>query len=98
MTEMAAESMKEDQSEEINALRNVKKFLTIKLSQNQVTLESMQKEIVTLNELLQDQKKDNRQLQDKLFTLEESRENNKELVKELNLKYAKIVNKSDLDK
>jgi septal ring factor EnvC (AmiA/AmiB activator) len=90
-SQMAAESFKEDQSEEINALRNVKKFLTLKLSQNQATLESMQKEIVVLNELLQNEKKEKRQLGEKLMGLEEIKESNKEVLKDLNLKYVNIV-------
>ena len=79
-------------------MRNVKKFLTIKLSQNQVTLESLQKEIVTLNDLLQREKKENLQLQEKLFNLEEAKESSKEVVKELYLKYANTVFNLYLDK
>lgn len=89
-----AESLKEDQSEEINALRNVKKFLTIKLTQNQATLESMQKEIVMLNDMLQNEKKENRVLSEKLAGMEEIKESNKEVLKDLNLKYLNIVRSS----
>ena len=90
-SQMTAESLKEDQSEEINVLRNVKKFLTLKLSQNQATLESMQKEIVVLNEMLQNEKKEKRALNEKLMSMEEIKESNKEVLKDLNLKYTNIV-------
>lgn len=89
--QFAVESMKEDQSEEINTLRNVKKFLTLKLTQNQVTLESMQNELVTANELLQKERRENRDIKEELSKMEEIRESNKEIVKEMNLKYANIV-------
>ena len=85
------DSLKEDQSEEINTLRNVKKFLTQKLQQNQLTLDSMQKELVFANELLQQEKRENKTIKDRLMGLEEIRESNKEIVKEMNLKYANIV-------
>ena len=89
---MAKESFKEDQSEELNTLKNVKKFLTMKLNQTQLNLESLQKEIVVLNDLLQSEKKQNKELQEKYQNYEEIKESNKEIVKELNLKYVNIVN------
>jgi hypothetical protein len=89
--------MKEDQSEEINTLRNVKKFLTLKLAQNQATLESMQHELVTANELLQKERRENRDIKEELSKMEEIRESNKEIVKEMNLKYANIVAASHTD-
>lgn len=94
----AVESLKEDQSEEINTLRNVKKFLTLKLAQNQATLESMQHELVTANELLQKERRENRDIKEELSKMEEIRESNKEIVKEMNLKYANIVAALDPDK
>lgn len=88
---MAKESFKDDQSEELNTLKNVKKFLTMKLNQTQLNLESLQKEIVVLNDLLQSEKKQNKELQEKYQNYEEIKESNKEIVKELNLKYVNIV-------
>jgi hypothetical protein len=56
---MANESFKEDQSEELNTLRNVKQFLTQKLKMNEELLKSLQKDIIILNNDLQKEKRQN---------------------------------------
>lgn len=85
------DSLKEDQAEEIQSLRNVKKFLTEKLDRSKVTLELMQKEMVVINDHLQQEKKQNRILSEKLACHEEVKESSKEVIRELNMKYVNIV-------
>lgn len=88
---MAIQSSKEDRSEEIETLKNVKKFLTQKLRQNEEILKSNQKDLVLLNQELQKERRKNLQLSEKYMEIETEREEHKDNVKELNLRYENVV-------
>ncbi len=77
--------------EELNTLRNIKKFLTNKLTQNQQTIESIQNQIILINELLQKEKKLKVEYKAKRIDYEEIRETDAETVRELEQKYTTIV-------
>lgn len=88
---MAIESSKEDRSEEIETLKNVKKFLTQKLKQNEEILKSNQKDLVLLNQELQKERRKNLNLSEKYLEIETEREEHKDNIKELNLRYENIL-------
>lgn len=77
--------------DELNTLKNIKKFLTNKLIQNQTTIESIQNQIILINELLQKEKKLKIEYKAKRIDYEEIRETDAETVRELEQKYTTIV-------
>lgn len=88
---MANESFKEDQSAELQTLRNVKQFLTQKLKMNEELLKSLQKDIIILNNDLQKEKRQNLNITDQFEQMTNEREEHKDNVKELNMQYDSIV-------
>lgn len=88
---MAIQSSKEDQSEEIEALKNVKIFLTNKIKQNESVLKSVEIDMVNLNDKLQEEKRKNLELTEKLDSINVEREDYRENIKELNLRYKNVV-------
>lgn len=90
---MALQSNKEDRSEEIETLKNVKNFLTQKLKQNEEILKSNQKDLVMLNQELQSERRKNLQLSEKYMEIEAEREEYKDNIKGLNLRYENVVKK-----
>ena len=82
---MANESFKEDQSAELQTLRNVKQFLTQKLKMNEELLKSLQKDIILLNNDLQKEKRQNLNITEKFEMMTNEREEHKDNVKELNM-------------
>lgn len=93
---MANESFKEDQSAELQTLRNVKQFLTQKLKMNEELLKSLQKDIIILNNDLQKEKRQNLNITDQFEQMTNEREEHKDNVKELNMQYDSIVSQNTL--
>lgn len=93
---MANESFKEDQSAELQTLRNVKQFLTQKLKMNEELLKSLQKDIIILNNDLQKEKRQNLNITDQFEQMTNEREEHKDNVKELNMQYDSIVSQITL--